>query len=62
MVVKSITGHTTDQMLEHYSMVDAAEKKAASLGVLRLVKGSATETGHQTGQAPSGDSGPVENC
>lgn len=39
-VVKSITGHTTDAMLEHYSMVSIGEKAEASKMVLRLVAAS----------------------
>jgi len=34
-VLKSITGHTTDAMVEHYSFVDHREKKAASRVVAR---------------------------
>jgi integrase len=30
LVLKAITGHTTDTMMEHYSMVDASEKTAVS--------------------------------
>lgn len=37
-VVKAITGHTTDSMFEHYSIVSSAEKQQASAGVLRLVR------------------------
>lgn len=36
-VVKSITGHTTDKMLEHYSMVGLDEKAEATRLVLQLV-------------------------
>lgn len=36
-VVKSITGHTTDTMLEHYSMVSHGERQAAQRKVLELV-------------------------
>lgn len=32
-VLKSITGHTTDRMVEHYSMIGAGEKLAASRAV-----------------------------
>ncbi len=42
-VVKSITGHTTDAMLEHYSMVGIAEKSEATRMVMQLV--AATKPG-----------------
>jgi hypothetical protein len=32
--LKSITGHATDQMVEHYSVVSPQEKRAAAAGVL----------------------------
>ena len=35
-VVKSITGHTTDRMFEHYSLVGHDEKRAVATNVLRL--------------------------
>ena len=38
-VLKSITGHTTDEMVEHYSRVDLEEKRAAAAGVLRRALG-----------------------
>lgn len=38
-VVRSITGHVTAAMTEHYSHVDVREKRAAAAGVLRLVRG-----------------------
>lgn len=38
-VVKSITGHTTDAMLEHYSLVGHDEKRRAQTKVVRLVEG-----------------------
>lgn len=44
-VVKAITGHTTDTMLEHYSRVDAAEKAAATARVLEMVRPAATRSG-----------------
>ncbi len=42
-VLKSITGHTTDAMVEAYSVVGLAEKKRAAAGVLRLVVGPQVE-------------------
>lgn len=38
-VVKAITGHVTDEMFAHYSLVDAKEKRAAQAAVLRMVSG-----------------------
>jgi integrase len=43
-VVQAMTGHTTEAMFTHYSMVDAEEKKAVQAGVLRLV-----ESGRKSG-------------
>jgi integrase len=43
-VVQAITGHTTEAMFTHYSMVDAEEKKAVQAEVLRLV-----ESGRKSG-------------
>ncbi len=43
MVVKAITGHITDNMLEHYSMVDAGEKLAVQSAVIRMVEGDLEE-------------------
>jgi integrase len=39
-VVMAITGHTTDRMFEHYSLVDAAEKQAVSVRLLELAAAS----------------------
>lgn len=44
-VVKAITGHTTDTMLEHYSRVDAAEKAAATARVLEMVRPQVVRSG-----------------
>lgn len=38
-VVRSITGHATEAMFEHYSVVGSAEKVAAQGAMLKLVKG-----------------------
>jgi integrase len=40
-VVRSIVGHSTARMTEHYSHVDAGEKQAALSRMLRLVRPSA---------------------
>lgn len=37
-VLKSITGHTTDKMMEHYSLVGAAEKSSAAAAVGRVLR------------------------
>ena len=37
VVTRSITGHVTEQMREHYSSVDLDEKRAAIANVVRLV-------------------------
>jgi integrase len=44
-VVKAITGHTTDAMLEHYSQVGPAEKTAATARVLELVRPQVVRSG-----------------
>ena len=38
-ITRSITGHMTQAMTDHYSHVDAGEKKVAVEGMLRLVHG-----------------------
>jgi len=42
-VVRSIIGHSTERMTEHYSWIELDEKRAAITGVLRLVEGSAPD-------------------
>lgn len=58
-VVRSITGHVTERMTEHYSHVEADEKQAAVTAVLQLVStgrgGSGTSGG--TSPEPGNDSG-----
>jgi integrase len=39
LVTKSISGHQTDRMREHYSTVQPFEQRASIGAVLRLVKG-----------------------
>jgi hypothetical protein len=46
-VVRSITGHVTRQMTEHYSHIAVAEKHAAVNQVLCLVSG---QSGQPSGQ------------
>ncbi len=43
LVVRSIVGHTSERMTEHYSQVDVREKIAASEAVLRTVRQSASD-------------------
>ncbi len=38
-VVQSITGHASEAMFQHYSMVDSVEKQGVQAGVLKLVRG-----------------------
>lgn len=40
-VVRSIVGHVTETMTEHYSVIDAGEKQAVQTAVLRMVDGDA---------------------
>ena len=55
MVVRSIVGHASEAMTDHYSRVDLAEKRRAQAEVLQLVRGVAkepereSETGSLTG-------------
>ena len=41
LVTKSISGHLTDRMREHYSTVHPVEQRESIGAVLRLVKGGA---------------------
>lgn len=50
MVQKSMTGHTTDQMAEHYSHVNDKEKQAAAEGLTLLVS---AQSGDESGDAQS---------
>ena len=45
VVTRSITGHVTEQMREHYSSVDLDEKRAAITNVVRLVPRTTEEKG-----------------
>ena len=49
MVVRAITGHVTEALTEHYSVVDASEKMRAAAGVLRLVTATSDPTGGRSG-------------
>jgi len=37
VVTRAMTGHVTDQMAEHYSFVENAEKRAALVSISRLI-------------------------
>lgn len=60
-ILKSMLGHVTDAMTEHYSLVGADEKQAAVRRVLELVegRGSATSTPEMT-QGDGATSGTTE--
>jgi hypothetical protein len=45
VVTKSLTGHVTEEMREHYSTVDLDEKRAAVAGVIGLVAGARKDFG-----------------
>lgn len=47
-VVRSITGHTTDRMFEHYSLVGHGEKREATRRVLELVTTAQDPDGAKT--------------
>ena len=66
VVIRSITGHVTERMREHYSTVGLDEKHAALTGVMRLVTRGPQErvpmgTGVGTGIGTPGDAG-VGTC
>ena len=53
LVVRSITGHVTDRMFEHYSHVEADEKRRAAHEVVRLVYPPRTQGGLGGGTSPT---------
>lgn len=53
IVTRSITGHVTQEMTEHYSHVDRSEKLAAVGKVVRLVGLPSGEVGDQVGDRRS---------
>ncbi len=53
-VVKSITGHTTDAMLEHYSMVSIGEKADATRLVMQLVAATVPAPDEEPEPEPDG--------
>lgn len=55
--VRSLTGHLTDDLTEHYSHIEREEKLAAAQGVLRLVTAPAAKTrksDHRSGHPSDG--------
>lgn len=55
VITRSMTGHVTEQMREHYSTVRIDEKRAAVAKVIRLVKGGATDPSGPFGGPSSGE-------
>jgi integrase len=45
VVIRSITGHSTEQMREHYSHVGVEEKQRAQRGVAELVRNVGIDVG-----------------
>jgi integrase len=54
LVTKSISGHITDRMREHYSTVQPVEQRESIGRVLRLVKGQGVSSRNEESGAPSG--------
>jgi hypothetical protein len=54
IVTKSISGHKTDRMREHYSTVSPVEQRESIGRLLRLVQSGTTE---QSAPEPDGDGG-----
>jgi hypothetical protein len=44
-VVRSLTGHSTEKMTEHYSHIEQYEKQAAVTNVVRLMEETSEKTG-----------------
>jgi integrase len=55
-ILKSMMGHATDGMTQHYSLVGADEKRRAQSAVLALIEASATEV--TTTSTPAGTKAP----
>jgi hypothetical protein len=53
LVTKSISGHITDRMREHYSTVQPTEQRESIGRVLRLVAGGPVTDGNARGGAPT---------
>jgi len=52
VVLRSMTGHSSETMSDHYSHVGAAEKHAALSGLIRLVAPSPIKVGDKVGDEP----------
>jgi len=59
LVTKSISGHVTDRMREHYSTVHLVEQRESIGAVLRLVKGGPITTDAPPGGTQGGTQGPA---
>jgi hypothetical protein len=59
LVTKSISGHLTDRMREHYSTVHPVEQRESIGAVLRLVKGGAASGGPAASGTHGGTQGPA---
>lgn len=57
-VVRSMTGHVTQRMTEHYSHVEVGEKRAALVRALSPV--TTTQVGTEVGTGTSGEKKPVD--
>ncbi len=57
LVTKSISGHLTDRMKDHYSTVSPVEQRESIGRVLHLVSSPVVDTGPNTGGAPGGAPG-----
>jgi hypothetical protein len=57
LVTKTISGHVTDRMREHYSTMQPVEQRESIGRMLRLVKGGAVTSDAAESGAPSGASG-----
>jgi hypothetical protein len=58
LVTKSISGHLTDRMKDHYSTVSPGEQRESIGRVLRLVRSDAPLTSTQSGAASGAEGGP----
>jgi integrase len=58
LVTKSISGHLTDRMKDHYSTVSPGEQRESIGRVLRLVRSDAPLTSTESGAASGAEGGP----
>jgi integrase len=58
LVTKSISGHLTDRMKDHYSTVSPIEQRESIGRVLRLVRTDAPLTAHPSGAESGAEGGP----